>query len=152
MTSVARIIYRFLAALFLAGVVLEFFLAGLGVFRTQIDATGTAPALNKSTFDHNFHPHLMLGDVLFFVSIILLIVAFVAHIGRGGVLMTAGLLVLLIVQATVAFKGPAEMRALHPVLGLLVLGVAVRISARRLSDRERSSNERPTIDYQSATG
>ena len=41
--------------------------------------------------------------------------------------------VLLVVQAALEFAGPAGLRALHPVLGLLVLGAAAHIalSARR---------------------
>ena len=39
MRSVARTAYSYLASLFLVGVIIEFFLAGLGVFRTQAAAT-----------------------------------------------------------------------------------------------------------------
>jgi len=130
LSAVVRVVYRFLAALFLAGVVLEFFLAGLGVFRTQLDATAAGTTLTKTMFDHSFEPHLMLGDILFGVSLLLLVAALLARIGRRGVLTALGLLVLLALQATFAFAGPAGVRALHPVLALLVLGTAASITFR----------------------
>jgi hypothetical protein len=126
-------VYRWVAVLFLAGVVAEFFLAGLGVFRTQHEATKAGSVLTKTGFDHNFDPHLVLGDVLFAVGLVLCVTVFAAGVGRRARLTSVALFVLLVVQAALAFAGPAAVRALHPVLGLLVLGAAAHIalSARR---------------------
>ena len=130
MTTVARAVYRYLAALFLAGVVAEFFLAGLGVFRTMLGATAVGTTLTRAAFDHSFQPHLLLGDLLFGAGLLLLVVALLARLGRREVLTALGLLILLAVQATFAFTGPAAVRALHPLLALLVLGTAAAINVR----------------------
>ena len=122
--------YRWVAVLFLAGVVVEFFLAGLGVFRTQHEATKAGSILTKSGFNHSFDPHLVLGDVLFAVGLVLCVAAFAARIGRKARLTSGALFVLLVVQAALAFAGPAAVRALHPVLGLLVLCAAVHCPQR----------------------
>jgi hypothetical protein len=129
----AKTAHRWLAVLFLAAIVVEFFLAGLGVFRTQHEATKAGVTLTKTGFDHNFGPHLVLGDVLFAIGLFLCVAAFAARIGRRAQLTTVALFALLVVQAALAFAGPDTVRALHPVLGLLVLGAAAHIalSARR---------------------
>jgi hypothetical protein len=114
--------YRWLAALFFAGVVAEFFLAGLGVFRTQDVATTPGTTLTRASFDHSFGPHIVLGDVLALISLALFVVVLVARPGRRVLLTTLAVLVLIAVQATLADAGPPAVRALHPVLGLLVLG------------------------------
>ena len=64
MRSVARTGYRYLATLFLVGVIVEFFLAGLGVFRTQAAATKAGTTLTTSAFKHSFESHLVVGDIL----------------------------------------------------------------------------------------
>ena len=130
MRAIVLCLYRGLTALFFAGVVVEFFFAGLGVFRTQHDATTAGTMLTKSTFEHDFNPHLLLGDILFGISLLLIVAALVAGLGRRDVLITVGLFALLAVQATFAFSGPADLRALHPVLALLVLGAAVILPLR----------------------
>jgi Family of unknown function (DUF6220) len=114
--------YRWLAALLLAGVVTEFFLAGLGVFRTQHAATTAGTTLTRASFDHSFGPHVALGDVLALISLALVVVVLVARPARRLLLTTLAALVLIAVQATLADAGPPAVRALHPVLGLLVLG------------------------------
>jgi hypothetical protein len=123
-------LYRGLTVLFFAGVVVEFFFAGLGVFYTQRDATTTGTLLTQSTFEHNFNPHLLLGDILFGISLLLIVAALAAGLGRRAVLIAVGLFGLLAVQATFAFSGPADLRALHPVLALLILGAAVALPLR----------------------
>ncbi len=135
--NLSRAGYRALAWLFLAGVVVEFFLAGLGVFHTERDATKAGTNLTKTGFDHLFNSHLVLGDILFAVSLGLVLAAAAGRIGRRGVLTTIGLLLLLTVQATFASAGPPVVRALHPLVGLLILGTAVHIArASRLRNRE----------------
>lgn len=140
MSTVARAAYRALAVLFLVGVVAEFFLAGLGVFRTMLAATPAGSALTTVAFDAHFHPHLVLGDLLFGVSLLLLVAALLARLGRPDVLTAGGLFVLLCVQATFAFTGPAAVRALHPTLALAVLGAGVGITLRAFRPAEPSGD------------
>jgi uncharacterized protein DUF6220 len=111
-------LYRGLALLFLAGAVLQFFLAGLGVF-------GAA----------SFGPHMTVGKLLALVSLILLVLAAIlaltGGLSRGRVGLAALLLALMVLQWTLveAFSGSAPaLAALHPVNGLLVLSVAFALA------------------------
>jgi hypothetical protein len=138
MSNVARTLYLYAAGLFLVGVVVEFFLAGLGVFGLQSDATDAGTTLTDASFVQRFDPHLMFGDVLFGVSLILILVALVARLDRRTILMTLGLFVLMSVQATFAFAGVPAVRALHAVLGVAIFGAAayIFVQARARARRE----------------
>jgi uncharacterized protein DUF6220 len=111
-------LYRGIALLFLAGAVLQFFLAGLGVF-------GAA----------SFGPHKTVGKLLALASLILLVLAAIlaltGGLSRGRVGLPALLLALMILQWSLveAFSVSAPaLAALHPVNGLLVLGVAFALA------------------------
>jgi lysylphosphatidylglycerol synthetase-like protein (DUF2156 family) len=112
-------LYRGLAWLFLAGAVLQFFLAGLGVF-------GAA----------SFVPHQTVGKLLWLASLIQLVLAAVlalsGGLSRGRVGLAALLFVLMVVQWSLveAFSGSVPiLAALHPVNGLLVLSVAFALAS-----------------------
>ena len=60
MQQAGRTAYRYLVALFVAGVIVQFFLAGLGAFRTQHDA-GAGTAVTDRRFADNFSVHVALG-------------------------------------------------------------------------------------------
>jgi lysylphosphatidylglycerol synthetase-like protein (DUF2156 family) len=111
-------LYRALAWLFVAGAVIQFFLAGLGVF-------GAA----------SFGPHMTVGKLLWLASLILLVLAAIlalsGGLSRGRVGLAALLFVLMVVQWSLieAFsKGAPALAALHPVNGLLVLSVAFALA------------------------
>ena len=124
MRDAARTVCRWLAALFLVGVVVQFFLAGLGVFRTHHEAASARATFTKTAFDHGFGPHIALGDVLVIISIAFVAAAVVARTGRRALLTALAVLLLVIIQAAIADAGPPAVRALHPVVGLGVLGGA----------------------------
>ncbi len=128
-TALARRAYPWLVLVFLAGLVAEFFLAGLGVFATQRDAATSGTTLTKTRFDQYFGPHLVLGDVLFLLSFAVIAATLFGRMSRRTRLIALGLLAVLVVQASLAFVGPAGVRALHPLLALLVLAAAVRLAA-----------------------
>jgi hypothetical protein len=100
--------HRILALLFLAGAVVQFFLAGLAVFGGS-----------------SFEPHQTWGTILTVVSLIVLILAFVGR--REAVQSSAVLFVLMIVQNVLGAVGDDApvLGALHPVVGLAVLGAAM---------------------------
>ncbi|HWS80691.1 MAG TPA: DUF6220 domain-containing protein [Rubrobacter sp.] len=118
MLRTARLAYRTLAGLFVAGTVTQFFLAGLGVF-------GAA----------SFGAHATLGTILGIVSLVLLLLAGVLVFAGGLEKRTAGVAALLVVLMVVQYSlvelfsetAPA-LAALHPVNGLLVLGVACSLA------------------------
>ena len=110
MNSIPRV-HRGLGFLFLGLAVLQFFLAGLGVF---------GDGLGSSDYD----AHTIVGSLLMLLALILLILA---AIGRREALATSGvLLVLMIIQSVLANIGndASVVAALHPLNGLLILGVA----------------------------
>jgi hypothetical protein len=135
MSNVARTLYLYVAGLFLVGVVVEFFLAGLGVFGLQSDATTAGTTLTDASFVSRFNPHLMFGDILFGVSLVLILVALAARLDRRTILTTVGLFALMSIQATFAFVGTPAVRALHAALGVGIFGAAayVFVQARALA-------------------
>jgi hypothetical protein len=113
MRPAARIIHLAIAALLVAGLVGQVFLAGLAVFDD--------PA--------SFATHRNVGYVLGFVPIVLLVVGFVGGVGRrlAGLAITAWLLIL-VQSVFVAVRGDAPaVAALHPVNGFLIMLVALVI-------------------------
>jgi hypothetical protein len=100
--------HRLLALFFLAGAVVQFFLAGLGVFG------GTS-----------YDPHRIWGTVLTVIALVVLILAFA---GRREALQSSAILFgLMILQNVLAGFGDdvPVLGALHPVVGLIVLGAAM---------------------------
>lgn len=100
--------HRALALVFLAGAVVQFFLAGLGVFGST-----------------SYDVHRGWGDALLVISLVLLIMAFTSR--RDAVQPSAVLFGLMIVQlllgGVAGFDVPV-LAAFHPVVGLAVLGAA----------------------------
>ena len=125
MSSVAKA-HQSLGFLFLLLAVLQFFLAGIGVFG---DGLGS----------DDYTPHRIVGSLLIVVALVLVILAVV---GRRPALPASGaLLVLIILQSLLAVLGTETssfIGALHPVNGLLILfvahqaarGLALRIGGR----------------------
>ena len=129
MTALARQAYPHLVLVFLTGLVVEFFLAGLGVFATQHDATASGTTLTRTRFDQHFGPHLVLGDVLFLLSLTVIAATLLGRMSRRTRLIALGVLALLIVQASLAFAGLTGVRALHPLLALFVLAATAYLAA-----------------------
>jgi uncharacterized protein DUF6220 len=111
-----RDLHRYLLSIFMLGVVVQFFLAGLGVFKV----TGGA---SEQRFDDVFAPHRALGNVLFVVAIVVLLAAVVARLPRARVAVSAALVVLVFLQSVFADNGPAWFRAVHPVNAALILAL-----------------------------
>lgn len=124
MKNAAATSYKYLIALLLALVAIEFFLAGLAVFGIASDATTSGTLITTKDFDNQFRPHLLLGDAIDILSFVVLGAALLARVNRRRLLIPVALLVVVLVQATLAFVGPPAVEALHPVAGLLILGIA----------------------------
>lgn len=122
--------YKALAWVIFAAAVLQFFLAGLGVFEAA-----------------DFGPHAIIGLLLVPISLLFLILAGITSatgsISRGRVGLAALLFGLMFLQAVlvIAFSESAPaIAALHPVNGLLILVVAFTLAhGRRLSQITESS-------------
>jgi len=119
MRRVAFVAYRYLLLVYVAAVVVQFFLAGAGVFRAK--PKGNEHLFESATFD----AHRGLGWILQLGALLLLLLALLAWTGRRRVIGSAVLFVLLIVQGVLAGAGDSApwVAALHPVNGLLILGL-----------------------------
>ena len=71
-------VHRVLLSVFTLGVVVQFFLAGLGVFKVQNGAS-------DSRFDHVWGPHRTLGNVLFIVALLVSVQSVLATNGPSWV-------------------------------------------------------------------
>ncbi len=114
MRSIARSIHLGLAWLFVAALVVQVFLAGLGVF------SSTA----------GFATHRDVGYSLSLLPIVLLVVGLLGRLGRRLALLAALEFVLFMLQSVfVAMRTSApEVAALHPVNGFLILLIAIFIA------------------------
>jgi multisubunit Na+/H+ antiporter MnhE subunit len=111
--SQARVIYFGLVALYLAGAVVQFFLAGLAVFG-----------------DTSFDPHSVLGFILGIASIVLLVVALVGRLPRTLLILTVLLVGLNVLQLVLANVDVSEVAALHPVNGVAIVLLAYELTQR----------------------
>ena len=116
MVSGARWLFLVLVWLYVAGILYQVFLAGMGLFGAARD----------------FEPHVGLGWILHLVPVLLLIVAAVARLGRGLLWWTTALLVVQFVQPLLALlrNDVPLVAAFHPVLALVVFWLAITIGVR----------------------
>lgn len=111
----ARIAYVALVWLFLAGLVVQVFLAGIGMF---------------STDPRDFGTHVQLGWILHLVPVLILIAAAVGRVGRPTLLWIAGLVVTTLVQPFLPALADTSvaLAALHPVNAMLMFVIAARLA------------------------
>jgi hypothetical protein len=120
--------YHWLALLIAVGVIVQVFLAGLGVFGAE-----------------SFNAHESFGWMLHTAAILLFILALIGPRTRAAIGMSFGLLVLMTVQIMLvgARDDTPWVAAFHPVLALFVLGLAFHIGMPALSRRRGASAPRP---------
>lgn len=120
MTRGARYLYAGLAWAFVAGVVVQVFFIGLGLFAGS----------------ENTELHVTLGWILHLVPILILVVAAVARVGRRQILLAAALAVtVFIVPILPALRADMPvLAALHPVGALIafLLAIIVALAATEL--------------------
>jgi hypothetical protein len=115
--SPARRVHFLLCQLFLVLALLQFFLAGLGVFRAK--PHGTDELFESSSFD----AHRAVGTATQIVALLVLVAALLA---RERVRLSVVLFVLAVIQSVLAGLGDSApaIGALHPVNGLALLAIA----------------------------
>ncbi|HEY7524019.1 MAG TPA: DUF6220 domain-containing protein [Candidatus Limnocylindrales bacterium] len=125
----ARLAHAAIAWLLVAGLLVQVFLAGLGVFE------GAA----------RFATHREFGYLLSVIPIVLLILAAVGRLGRQQVALSALMFVLFLLQSVfVAQRATAPfVAALHPVNGFFILLLA--IAAARSSWTGRADAPAPAV-------
>ena len=114
MVRIGRLAFLAIAYLFLASIVVQVFVAGLGLFAGE----------------ENFDLHGIFGfTAVHGLSLLLPIAAAIGRTGRRT--MGLGLLIFVVVTVQVALPGLREgmplLAALHPVIALLIFWLALRI-------------------------
>jgi hypothetical protein len=129
MRSAARLIHVILSLLLAAGLVVQVFLAGLGVFES--------PA--------RFTIHRDFGYTLSFLPLLLIIAGLVGGMGRRVALLALAAGLLFVLQSVfVAFRASAPVvAALHPVNGFLILLIALVIARDSVAAWARSRSPQP---------
>jgi len=114
--SGARYVYLGMVWLYVAGILVQVFLAGIGIFGVARD----------------FAPHVGLGWLLHLVPILLLIVAAVARVVSRLIWWNVALLVVQFVQPIFALARTDSpvVAAFHPVLALVVFWLAVTVGLK----------------------
>jgi len=122
-------IYRILIALFALAVVVEIFLAGLGIFRAM---PGEDESVSHETIEHKFDAHAALGDFLAGGAVLLLILILIAWTGRRSIGATFALAVLTFVQGILGGTGDSApvAGAFHAVNAFLILGLSLFLTRR----------------------
>ena len=125
-----RRVYAVWFAIIVAAIVLQFYLAGYGVFGFS--------GLN------GFVPHLVVGDLIGIAILIGIGLAFAARVPWRITGINGALFVLMFVQAVLAHTGIQLISALHVVNGLVIFGMAGYLTrqAWMLVQLERSSAPR----------
>jgi hypothetical protein len=112
-----RWMYATVAWILFAAVIVQFFLAGLGVF--------VGP--------QNFAVHAMFGGVILLGALIAVVLSFVARMPWRLIGLSALLPVLVVMQAVLVALGAAvapALAALHPVNGLLIFSLSGALALR----------------------
>jgi len=122
-------IYRILIALFAVAVVVEIFLAGLGIFRAMPGEDGS---VSHETIEDKFDAHAALGDVLAGGAVLLLILILIAWPGRRAIGATFALALLTFVQGILGGTGDSApvAGAFHAVNAFLILGLSLFLTWR----------------------
>jgi hypothetical protein len=140
-----RTIYRWWLTLMLAAIVVQIGLAGLGAFSALDKAIGGS--VDEDGYYDSFFPHAVLGQLIVLGSLVLVILALVARVGRTRVLQSVGIFVLLVAQLLLGWTGqelPAVLGLLHPINALVILA-ALGILTRQewLAAREGQPTAEP---------
>lgn len=105
-------IHQWLARTFLAGLLLQFYLASTPLFGAG-----------------SFQPHRMLGGVLTLIAFLFPLLALVGRLERQRIGLSILLVVLAIVQMMLpSLRGAVPwIAALHPINGLVLMGISARL-------------------------
>jgi hypothetical membrane protein len=127
---VGEVSYVVLAWLFLAAVITQFFLAGLGVFGAK-----------------SFEPHKDFAGVFHLIALLLLLLAIFVRRNRTDIILTVVLFVIVTVQFSLpdARDDAPGVAALHVVNALFIWMVGYHLAMRALVARYRGARgEAPT--------
>lgn len=120
MTDALRTVYRYWMLLLFLAVVAQVGAAGYGAFYSASklsDQTGSdeSKRISEKLFEHGFGFHTGFGYIIFLGSVILLLLALAARVGRPRIWWNLAVPVLVAIQIAIFAWGGTD----HPVLGLL---------------------------------
>jgi hypothetical protein len=123
-TGALRAVYRYVMPIFFLALVVQVFLAGLGIFGGVEEIEG-AGSIDSDGWEDEISAHAGFGHLLWLVSIAIFLLSLAARLGRNRVLLTLALPVLLFVQIVLAAGGEEApvVGALHPVNALVILAL-----------------------------
>ncbi|HET7496650.1 MAG TPA: DUF6220 domain-containing protein [Candidatus Limnocylindrales bacterium] len=129
--QILRRVHLALAWAFVAGVVVQVFLAGLGVFDSP----------------ERFEVHRTWGYTLELLPILLLVVAAVGRLGRRQLIYPAALFGMFILQSVfVALRTDMPtVAALHPVNGFGILLVGIAMAREAWLTRDTTTDDRASL-------
>ncbi|MEP6680249.1 MAG: DUF6220 domain-containing protein [Chloroflexota bacterium] len=127
----ARVAYLYAAWLFVACLVVQVFLAGLGVFAGA----------------QNFATHTEFGRIFGLMTLILIPLAIIGRMGRRKIWLSVLVFVLFFLQGLfIALRDSAPaVAALHPVNGFLILWISILL-AQSLWRERRSPAVEPSTE------
>jgi len=112
MQSIMRQVHAGVAWLLVGAIVVQVWLAGAAI--PQLGGTG------------NFETHRNVGYLIGLITLVLLLTAIPAGLGRRRIGQSAGLLVLYVIQSSLPYMDPdlSAAAALHPVNAVLMFGLS----------------------------
>jgi FtsH-binding integral membrane protein len=115
---------KVLTALFVLGALVSFFLAGLGTF-------GLSGPVDDAAASSSLNPHRMLGEILFALALLILVLVAIARPGGRALKLAAALFVLMLVQYGLgqAGAGVHVLGGLHALNALFVTGAAFGLAS-----------------------
>ena len=142
-----RTIFRVWLLLLLAAVVVQIAFAGFGAFDVADKLGSEGASVDEDSFNDSWGLHTGFGYLIFLGSIVNLLLALAARIGRRRVLHALGIVGLLMVQIVLAWigYGAPVVGALHPINAFLILGAVASLAAREWrGERMRAAPAAPT--------
>lgn len=123
--------FKYLTSVLFAAVVVQFALAGYGVFYAahQVKKHGT---VDESGFNDAFNAHAIVGTLIIVVMLLMVIVAVAGRLGPSALKLTGGLLIAGILQMVFADLGRsvAALGFLHLLNAIAIYAVAGLLAHR----------------------
>ena len=136
-----RAIYRWWAALLVLGILVQIGAAGYGAFYVAGKLDEKGDVLTHKGFETGWDFHSGWGYVVFLGTVVLLVLALLARIGRPGIWWVLAVPLLTVVQVLLAWTGEEEpiVGIFHPINALVLLGLSGSIAARAWRGRTAHS-------------
>jgi Family of unknown function (DUF6220) len=133
--------YLGLIWIFFVGVIVQFFLAGIGVFYAKNPSKPADHWFDSSSFD----AHGAWGTLLQLISILLVIAVLLWRPNGQTIGLTVLLLALMILQSVLVHASTSThwLQALHPLNGVLILGLSYMLAQRARALNTASSAAEP---------